>query len=143
MSPSESWLDSDGRVGDNTGWQDPNAPGPDESSPAGFTPQLSPAERNPNLVNFEDGEWHHVLVSSLSGERSGYRLYVDGLRVAELSVRSNKRWQAPGADAGGPSSGSSSSGGSGGSSSSSRTQAPKPAPRVQVREGRGEQLCKL
>jgi hypothetical protein len=77
--------------------------------------------QNPNIVNFEDGEWHHVVLSTLPPApssssssssallRRGYRLFVDGLLRAELSMKYNRRGPAA---APGTSSSSSSSYGS-------------------------------
>jgi hypothetical protein len=65
-------------------------------------------------VDFEDGEWHHVVLSTMpplpssssssSSTRRGYRLYVDGLLRAELSSRNYRRGPAAAASAGGSSS---------------------------------------
>jgi hypothetical protein len=76
-------------------------------SPPNFLYPGSSVSQNPNVVNFEDGEWHHVVLSTLppppssssssSGSSSssrGYRLYVDGLLRAELSNRNYRRGPA-------------------------------------------------
>ncbi|KAF8057891.1 PRY3 [Scenedesmus sp. PABB004] len=108
---SAAWLDSDGHVGDDGGWSDAGAGGGDAPGGPASAQSRGDGATNPNLVDFGDGEWHHVVVSTLPllapggargawpgarGEgRPGFRLYVDGLLRAELSTSRNRRWRPP------------------------------------------------
>lgn len=73
---SDIWIDSDGRVGDNSGFVNPNTPG------SGGWMDTGP--QNPK--GLDDNEWHHVVVTTLVEGGKGYRLYLDGLLKAELKM---------------------------------------------------------
>ncbi|WIA35827.1 hypothetical protein OEZ86_004214 [Tetradesmus obliquus] len=111
-SRTDVWIDSDGRIGDNSR---------SGSSSSSSSSREVPLSQNPNMVDFEDGEWHHVVLSTLpaapssssssssASNRRGYRLYVDGLLRAELSSSRNRKGPPTGSSSGSSSSSSSSS----------------------------------
>jgi hypothetical protein len=101
----ETFLDSDDTTSNTASRTSrtvsPSTGSTDSTSPGSSIPQGPKPADNPNVANVWDGEWHHVVVSTIPPilapiitpkspgvsawqVQRGYRLFVDGVMRAEL-----------------------------------------------------------